>query len=320
MDDDAAPSEAPTNGSWARPLGVLGVLIGLAVAGVYGYSALRNQILKTPEQRALAELLGGLTELRGMDGPAREEKLRGILRGLAKTRRETATEEERALMDEALTAFGSGDPKGQLTGLLDKLRAARGDAATPDEQRAFDVLKQLAGGEVPRPSEMVPVPDSGATGQPSYPASDARVGQWVLIQHTLSGSTAPTFTYKWIAAIDGQTVTVKVQDLSSTEGPSWRASGAVYETFAMVTPLVGPPSAALEAIKVGEETFACFRLERPGRDGAKVVTWTTYEVPVLFGLYTSLRQVIQGPAGTETERHELTRYGSSGGGEHVRRR
>lgn len=144
----------------------------------------------------------------------------------------------------------------------------------------------------------------------------------MLLKHTLSRETAPTYTYytyKWIVAVDGQAVTVKAQELSSIEGAAWVANGPAYEAFAMKVPLAEPIDPTREAIEFDAQTFSCFRLEKTGRDREKVITWTSYDVPVLFGLYTTVRQVTQDPAGSEVERHELIRYGGSGGGEHVRR-
>ena len=134
------------------------------------------------------------------------------------------------------------------------------------------------------------------------------MGQWVLIRHSSPGQGEPRFTYKAVEAVEKGLVTVRVQELV---GEPKRRDGEPFQAFAQVTPLAYPPEPTWEEVEVGGIALRCFRLERLLQAGGGIETWTSYDVPVVFGLYVFVRQVTLDAGGAEVRRSELLSFGTA---------
>src|SRR5690606_22571529 len=125
-------------------------------------------------------------------------------------------EEELVRRVRALLGEGDGAPAGELGALAEALEAA-------DAEDAARRLRELLAGSAPQPGSGAPA--SGATpdltgeltgelaGELAEEPIPPTVGQWVGMRATRAGAPDEvTYTFRWIAAVSEDEVTIRMQD------------------------------------------------------------------------------------------------------------
>ncbi|RMG14758.1 MAG: hypothetical protein D6731_09825 [Planctomycetota bacterium] len=327
---DAAPGSAPAPDPSLAPrraaaccLTLAALLFAALAGGRFLAARLRARLLPTPEARTLAEALAELGDLARLGPDQRAERLRVVLRRLVDSRRAEAGPRERALLHRALRELGEGASPEALARTLDELRALRAGQAPPTEAQALERLVGLArslplpAGGAPRPlgadddppdGSLRPAAPSGDESTPEAPAKAwaAQVGQWVLFEERgADSSNALRYTYRELVAIDGETLTVRCQELDARRRPQ----GAPYIVYAEETPPAPPPGARAEELEVAGSVRDCYRIERRDAQGRAVRVWTSFQVPVAFGLYAAVREEVLDTSGAVVLRRRLVDYG-----------
>lgn len=308
--DDAAPHAAAPRQD-ARACG--GCLVGLLLlaAGLYGLGLALGQRLgpalpQAADGLALVEAAREVVRAAELPAAEREAALRAVLARLEATRAERRgpAEEELVRRVRALLGEGGDAPAGELGALGEALEAAdAGDAARR--------LRELLAGESPSRNPELPLPPELAGELIEEPVPPT-VGQWVVMRATRAGAPADvTYTFRWIAAVSEDEVTVRVQDLDPA--PPRLARGPAYELFLSRRAAVPrAPGEAAEHVEAADATWRCVRIEGEAANGTHAVTWLSAELPVWAGLPGFVRQVVRRADGQEYH-YELFRWGTHGG-------
>ncbi len=233
-----------------------------------------------------------------------EQALPGASDGVALV--EAAREVARA------SSLPAAEREAALRSVLARLEATREGKRTPAEQALIERVRALLGEESARAPAADEAPVNAA---PAPEPVEPRIGQWVVLRETRAGEPPEVrYTFRWIAAVEADTVTIHVQGLEAE--PPRLATGPAYPTFfRRGAPPAVPPGAPLEQVEAAERSWPCARTEERDRHGRTVVSWASLELPVYHGLAIAVRQVVRGREGREVVRHELFRYGASGGAE-----
>jgi len=147
------------------------------------------------------------------------------------------------------------------------------------------------------------------------PMDKAKAGEWVLEKNVASGFT--TWTYMWIAKVDGRKVTVMVQLLKDEQLGLAPGQPTVVDLDKPDAPPPpgSKPKTSEEEVEVKGRKLKCTKTESEveiqGVGKMATTTWTAAEIPI----YGKAKMVVKDQAGKVVAEQETLDFGHEGGAE-----